>query len=43
MQIELRRTISLENLKGITKNLQSKSNECVIHVENEPDYRVTCD
>jgi hypothetical protein len=30
-------------LAGITKNLNAKSKEFVIHVENEPDYRLSCD
>ena len=30
-------------MAGITKNLNAKSREFVIHVENEPDYRLSCD
>ena len=38
---ELRRVISIESLNGMTKNLQKGSNEFVIHVDSEPDYRVS--
>jgi len=41
--IELRRAIKIAELRGITKNLQEKSKEIVIHVRNEPDYRLTCE
>ena len=40
---KIRRVIAISNLKGITKNLQTNSKEFVIHVENEPDYRVECE
>lgn len=40
---KLRRTIGLENLLGVTKNMQKSSKEFVIHVDHEPDYRVTCE
>ena len=40
---KLRRVIAIMNLLGITKNLNAKSKEFVIHVENEPDYRLSCD
>ena len=41
--VELRRTIGIENLIGVTKNMQKGSKEFVIHVDHEPDYRVTCE
>lgn len=41
--LELRRTIAIENLIGVTKNLQKGSKEFVIHVDHEPDYRISCD
>jgi hypothetical protein len=40
--IELRRVIAIQNLAGMTKNLQKASKEFVIHVNQEPDYRVNC-
>lgn len=43
LQIELRRVIAIEHLIGVTKNLQKGSKEFVVHVDHEPDYRVTCD
>jgi len=43
INLELRRTIGLENLLGVTKNMQKSSKEFVIHVDHEPDYRVTCE
>ena len=41
--LELRRTIGIENLIGVTKNMQKGSKEFVIHVDHEPDYRLTCE
>jgi hypothetical protein len=40
--LELRRVIAIQNLAGMTKNLQKASKEFVIHVNQEPDYRVNC-
>ena len=40
--LELRRVIAIQNLAGMTKNLQKASKEFVIHVSQEPDYRVNC-
>lgn len=40
---KLRRMIPIGNLNGITKNMSQKSQEFVIHVKNESDYRVTCE
>jgi len=39
----LRRAIEILNLAGFTKNLASKSDEFVIHISNEPDYRLLSD
>ena len=38
---QLKRTIAIKDLVGISKNLQKGSSEFVIHVDNERDYRVT--
>lgn len=40
---ELRRVIAIENLVGLTKNLQKNSKEFVVHVDHEPDYRLSCE
>ena len=40
---KLRRAIPIKSLAGITKNLTSGSKEFVLHVKNEPDYRLSCD
>jgi hypothetical protein len=40
---QLRRSIAIKSLSGLTKNMQKDSQEFIIHVENEPDYRLTCD
>ena len=40
---KLRRAIGIAAIVGMTKNLQTGSKEFVIHVHNEPDYRVVCD
>ena len=40
---DLRRVILIENMIGITKNMGNASTEFVIHVGNEPDYRLSCD
>jgi len=40
---KLRRVIPIRSLEGITKNLSNNSKEFVIHVTNEPDYRLSCD
>lgn len=39
----MRRSIAIANLSGLTKNSQKDSTEFIIHVLNEPDYRLTCD
>lgn len=36
----LKRAIDIEKLLGLTKNLVSKSQEFVIHIEHEHDYRI---
>lgn len=41
--IELRRMIPIKSLSGVTKNITANSKEYVVHVQNEPDYRLTCD
>ena len=40
---KLRRIIPIRSLEGITKNLTNNSKEFVVHVTNEPDYRLSCD
>jgi len=40
---ELRRIVPISKLSGITKNISKDSKEFVLHVENEPDYRLTCE
>jgi hypothetical protein len=37
---ELRRTIKVKELEGLTKALNEKSSEFVIHVKNDYDYRM---
>jgi hypothetical protein len=39
-QKKLRRAIPIKSLAGITKNLTKDSQEFVIHVANEHDYRM---
>lgn len=40
---QLRRVIMIKFLSGVTKNLSKASSEFVIHVENQPDYRISCE
>jgi len=40
---QLRRAIAISNISGLTKNIQKDMTEFIIHVTNEPDYRLTCD
>lgn len=37
---ELRRTIKVKELEGLTKALNEKSSEFVVHVKNDYDYRM---
>jgi hypothetical protein len=37
---ELRRTILIKDLDGLTKALNEKSSEFVVHVKNDYDYRM---
>ncbi len=39
---ELKRVIRIQYLDGLTKNLQQGSSEFVVHVQNEQDYRCSC-
>jgi len=39
----LKRIIRIENLAGITMNMAAGSTELVIHVFEEPDYRISCE
>ena len=41
--LELRRSIQISNIHGLTKLMLKGSTECVIHIKDEPDYRITCD
>lgn len=40
---KLRRSIAIANIHGLTKLMLKGSTECVIHIKDEPDYRITCD
>ena len=41
--VELRRVIMISYLNGITKNINPDSTEFVIHVNQQPDYRLSCE
>jgi hypothetical protein len=40
---KVRRVVEIKNLAGVTKNLTAYSKEFVVHVFNEPDFRLVCD
>jgi len=40
MILELKRVIDIRSLSGITKSLNEKSYEFVIHVKEQHDYRL---
>ena len=39
---KIRRVVALENIAGLTKLLKKDSQEFVIHVKKEHDYRLAC-
>jgi hypothetical protein len=43
INIELRRSIKISELNGVTKNMSANSKEFVMHVSNEADYRLSCE
>jgi len=40
---KLRRSIQISAIHGLTKLQLKGSTECVIHIKDEQDYRITCD
>ena len=43
LSIEVKRTIKIENLAGLTKSVHKSSREFVMHVLGEHDYRFKSD
>jgi hypothetical protein len=40
LSVELRRAIKIRDIEGLTKALNEKTSEFVIHVKNDYDYRM---